>query len=71
MNTTNALPIAPLYPGFTVVPLPTYGIPRMAGAVGLRYNRIPALVPPFTGNNAGLPLVTTPQLVAHNWIARP
>ncbi len=35
---------------------------------GTRVNRIPALVPPFTCNNVGLPLVTTPQLVSQNWV---
>jgi hypothetical protein len=63
---------APYYlramPGINVVPLPSMGIPYMAGAVGLRYNRIPALVPPFLCNAIGTPLVTIGQLTAQNWV---
>lgn len=55
-------------PGVSTVPLPTAGIPYMAGATGLRYNRIPALVAPFTCNNIRQPLVTIAALTSRNWV---
>ena len=58
-------------PGIKAVPLPTLGIPYMAGATSLRYNRIPALVAPFLCNNITQPLVTIGQLTAQNWILPP
>ena len=54
--------------GFYASPLDVSMGRSMSLGGNLRYNTVPALVPPFTCNNIWTPLVTVQDLTNRNWI---